>query len=115
MAAELLPFIAEDEYAAISVIKQMYSMFKGILYVMDGERGKAEVKNYLEKNTKASPGFVLKIISNYFRFAKNYTVREIRNIISILNDFDISKRKTSQTNINFLFDLLLKIQLQQNI
>jgi len=114
MAAELLPFIAEDEYAAISVIKQMYSMFKGILYAMDGERGRVEVKSYLEKNTKASPGFVLKIISNYLKFAKNYTIKEIRSIISILNDFDISKRKTSQTNINFLFDLLLKIQLQQN-
>jgi DNA polymerase III delta subunit len=114
MASELLPSIAADEYAALSVIKQLYSMFKGVLYVMDGERGKNKVKNYLENNIKANPGFILKIISNYLRFAKNYTVEEIKNIIGILNDFDISKRKTSQTNINFLYGLLLKIQLQQN-
>ena len=114
MAAQLLPFMAEDEYAAISVIKQLYSMFKGILYVMDGERGRIEIKSYLERSIKASPGFILKIISNYSRFAKNYTVKEIKNIISILNDFDIGKRKTSQTNINFLYGLLFKIQLQQN-
>ena len=114
MAAELLPFMAVDEYAALAVTKQLYSMFKGVLYVMDGERGRAIVKGFLERNTKASPGFILKIISNYLRFAKNYTVEEIKKIISILNDFDIAKRKTSQTNINFLYSLLLKIQLQQN-
>jgi len=115
MAAQLLPFMAEDEYAAISVIKQLYLMFKGILYVMDGERGRIEIKSYLERNIKASPGFILKIISNYSKFAKNYTVKEIKNIIGILNDFDIAKRKTSQTNINFLYSLLFKMQLQQNL
>ena len=114
MAAQLLPFMAEDEYAAISVIKQLYSMFKGILYVMDGERGRIEIKSYLERSIKASPAFILKIISNYSKFAKNYTIKEIKNIISILNDFDLGKRKTSQTNINFLYGLLFKIQLLQN-
>ncbi|MHB1347517.1 MAG: DNA polymerase III subunit delta [Candidatus Humimicrobiaceae bacterium] len=114
MAADLLPFMAEDEYAVISVIKQLYSMFKGVLYMMDQERGRLEVKSYLEKNTKANPGFILKIISNYSRFAKNYTALEIISIIGILNDSDIAKRKTSQTNINFLYSLLFKIQHQQN-
>jgi len=57
---------------------------------------------------------VLKIISNYLRFAKNYTLEEIKRIIGILNDFDIAKRKTSQSNINFLYSLLSKIQLQQD-
>jgi DNA polymerase III delta subunit len=114
MAAELLPSLAEDEHAAMAAIKQLYSMFKNILYLLDGERGKIEVKKYLEKNIKASPGFILKIISNYSRFAKNYNIEEIKKDISILNDFDITKRKTSQTNINFLYSLLLKIQLQQN-
>jgi DNA polymerase III subunit delta len=114
MAAELLPFIAEDEYASAAAIKQLYNMFKNILYVMDGERGKAVVKNFLEKNTKANPGMVLKIISNYSRFAKNWTLDEIKKIIGILNDFDIAKRKTSQSNVNFLYSLLSKIQLRQD-
>ncbi|MCX6346414.1 MAG: hypothetical protein NTZ89_00465 [Actinobacteria bacterium] len=114
MAADLVPFMAEDEYASSAAIKQLYNMFKNVLYIMDGERGKAEVKNYLEKNTKANPGMVLKIISNYLRFAKNYTLEEIKRIIGILNDFDIAKRKTSQSNINFLYSLLSKIQLQQD-
>lgn len=112
MAAGLLPFMAEDEYASSSSIKQLYLMFKNVLYVMDGERGKAEVKKYLEKNTKANPGWILKIISNYVRFAKNWKLEEIARIIGILNDFDIAKRKTSQSNINFLYSLLSKIQLQ---
>jgi DNA polymerase III subunit delta len=114
MAAELLPFMAADEYAALAVTKQLYSMFKGVLYVTDGERGRASAKSYLERTTKANPGFILKIISNYLRFSKKYTVAEIKRIIGILNDFDIDKRKTSQTNISFLYSLLIKIQLQQN-
>jgi len=111
MAAELVSFMAEDEYAVLSSIRQLYSMFKGVLYVMDGERGKTEAKRYLQENIKASPGFILKIISNYIRFSKNYSLEEVKRIIGILNDFDITKRKTSQTNINFLYNLLLKIQL----
>ena len=114
MAADLVPFIAEDEYASISAIKQLYNMFRNVLYAMDGERGIAQVKNYLEKNTKANAGMVLKIISNYRRFAKNYTFREIKNIIGVLNDFDIAKRKTSQSNVIFLYSLLSKIEIQQD-
>ena len=114
MAADLIPFMAEDEYASSAAIKQLYVMFNNVLYILDGERGRAEVKKYLEENTKANPGMVLKIISNYQRFAKNWTFEEIKRIIGILNDFDIGKRKTSQSNINFLYSLLSKIQLQQD-
>ena len=114
MAADLIPFMAEDEFASIAAIKQLYNMFRNVLFVMDGERGSAEVKNYLEKNTKANPGMVLKIISNYRGFAKKWTLEEIKRIINILNDFDIAKRKTSQSNIKFLYSLLSEIQLQQD-
>lgn len=114
MAAELVPMIAVDDYAVAGVIKQLFSMFKGVLYMKDGERGKNEAKTYLEKNTKASPGFILKIIGNYLRFARNYSIEEIIKIIGVLNDFEIRKRNTSEPNINFLYSLLSKIQFQQN-
>ncbi|MCL4386147.1 MAG: hypothetical protein M1479_07675 [Actinobacteria bacterium] len=112
MAAELIPAMAEDDAITSSVIKQLFLMFKCVLYIKGGERGRDEAKTYLEKNIKTNPAFIIKILNKYTTFSKNYKFEEIVNIISILNDFEIRRRKTSEPNLNFLYNLLSKIQFQ---
>lgn len=112
MAAELIPAIADDDTVTSGVIKQLFLMFKCILYIKGGERGRDEAKTYLEKNIKTNPAFIIKILNKYQVFSKNYKFEEIINIISILNYFEIRKRKTSEPNLNFLYSLLSKIQFQ---
>jgi DNA polymerase III delta subunit len=112
MAAELIPAIADDDTVTSGVIKQLFLMFKCVLYIKGGERGRDEAKTYLEKNIKTNPAFIIKILNKYQVFSKNYKFEEIINIISILNYFEIRKRKTSEPNLNFLYSLLSKIQFQ---
>ncbi|MCL4378062.1 MAG: hypothetical protein M1475_05835 [Actinobacteria bacterium] len=109
-AAELIPMLASDDKVFAGVIKQLFTMFKGIMYVKDTNKGRAEAKSYLEKNIKASPSFIQKIIDKYIKFAGNYTICEIIKIIGILNEFDIRKRKINEPYMNFLYNLLSKIQ-----
>ncbi|MCE5329041.1 hypothetical protein LLG07_01710 [bacterium] len=113
MAAELIPTLGADENAVSGVIKQLFLMFKSVLYIKDGERGRNEAKTYLERNIHTNPGFILRILDKYARFARNYKPEEIIKIIGILNDFDIRKRKTDEPAINFLYGLLSKIQFIQ--
>ena len=110
IAAELIPVLGTDDNAVSSIIRQLFLMFKCVLYIKDGDTGRNEAKAYLEKNINTSPGFILRIIDKYARFARNYKCEEIIKIMGILNDFDIRKRKTDEPNINFLYGLLSKIQ-----
>jgi len=113
MALELIPLLASDDNAVSGIIRQLFLMFKCVLYIKDGERGRNEAKTYLEKNINTSPGFILRILDKYRRFARNYKSEKIIKIIGVLNDFDIRKRKTDEPNINFLYNLLSKIQFAQ--
>lgn len=114
IASELISMIAADDNAVSNAVRQLFLMFKCVLYIKDGERGRDEAKAYLEKNINASPGFILKILDKYARFARNYKSEEIIKIIGTLNNFDIKKRKTDKPNINFLYGLLSKIQFAQD-
>lgn len=112
-ASELIPMLCNDENAVLSVIKQLFLMFKCVLYIKSGEGSREEARMYLEKNIHASSGFILRILSKYARFSKNYDSCQIVEIIGILNDFDIRKRKTDESATSFLYSLLSKIQFIQ--
>jgi DNA polymerase III delta subunit len=109
-AAQFLSEMAEDENIIGNIIWQLFLMFKCLLFLKAGLDGKEEAKNYLARNIKTNPNFLNKIINKYLIFSKNYSTEEIIEIISILNDFDIRKRKIKENNLNLLFSLLAKIQ-----
>jgi len=109
-ALELTTLLQKDELSSILALSQLYRMFKAILLIKASNSGKEDARMFLEKNIKAKPYFILKVLEKYERFEKIYDFESIVRILSLINELEIRKRKISEPDALFLYNIVIKIK-----
>jgi len=101
-----------DNSLLITVISNLYRMFKVMLYLKSEKDGTDSAAKYLQKNINAKPYFINIIISKYQGFEKKYSYDELIRVLDCLNEFDIKiKSKSSFSAKVYLNSLILNLQL----
>ena len=103
---------AIDNSLLITIISNMFRMFKVILYLKSEKNGIDSAISFLQKNINAKPYFFNILIRKYQGFEKKYSYDEIIKVLDCLNEFDIRiKSKSSFSAKALLNSLILSMQL----
>lgn len=108
-----LKAIAREKQNTIGIITLLHRMFKSFLYAKSSS-GQVLIKNYVERNIGHVPFMVGKVVSNYTRASRNYSVDEIISIFNILNNYDILLRQTNVEDINIILKMITDITTIKN-